>query len=588
MQVAGQEGLVIRKPLHAHFEDLASKLIDEALRQCGDESPPLCILQALILTTFHRLIQGVRGVAWRSLGACVRLAYELDLHLIDSPIVNRNLWTDMDVRQWCADEERRRAWWAIWEMDVFASTVRRRPTAIDWSQNETSLPVNDELWFRGQMQKSCLLEQSPINRWKALHRSGNDSPKAWFIVVNSLMREAQMISSPRALPKPGDSCQIAIQTAGASHNFDTSFKEKAERLGTLANALRCFSLSLPEPLRYRGQHLSFDAAVGAGPTPWRHLHASIYSIHTMTQLAKLMIYHCHVFGGLGVAPRHFDTAISNVSSPELSAVHYSSNPDGNHESTGTDRIAMAQYFEAADNILEIVSMSSDNHVRHVSPFSASLIWLAAAVHLIRKAFNSAGISENFANSKFDVISLCYQQYVSFWNISMTMQQNLDSLELRLEQFRTAKGRQGLAGEYEQDKSRSGNMPNGNFSHASMASSAASRPAAVNNRSRIHPFSGPISPPQHQINLQRLFQPQHSAEIFESSVSSLAQSSSFRASDVLDTHNAATLPPSTMTPPASGIRGAETELVDALSLELDLGGIDAGLLGEFLMSSSYIN
>jgi hypothetical protein len=67
-----------------HFLNLALKYIDDALAECGDEPPPLCILQALIITGHCQLIEGVRGKAWRSLGICIRLAYELNLHLVDA------------------------------------------------------------------------------------------------------------------------------------------------------------------------------------------------------------------------------------------------------------------------------------------------------------------------------------------------------------------------------------------------------------------------------------------------------------------------------------------------------------------------
>jgi hypothetical protein len=130
------------------FLALAFKYIDEALGECGDQAPPLCILQAYIIAAHCQLTQGVLGRAWRSLGSCVRLTYEMNLHLIDMKGVGNV--QEADSRQWCCDEEKRRAWWAVWEMDVFATTIRRTPTAIDWSQIETLLPVEDEYWFRNQ------------------------------------------------------------------------------------------------------------------------------------------------------------------------------------------------------------------------------------------------------------------------------------------------------------------------------------------------------------------------------------------------------------------------------------------------------
>jgi hypothetical protein len=66
-----------------YWFDLADRLIAEGVEECPDEAPPICLLQAMIIVTFQKLIRGVRGKAWRSLGECVRIAYELHLHLVD-------------------------------------------------------------------------------------------------------------------------------------------------------------------------------------------------------------------------------------------------------------------------------------------------------------------------------------------------------------------------------------------------------------------------------------------------------------------------------------------------------------------------
>ncbi|KAI1046224.1 hypothetical protein LB505_009848 [Fusarium chuoi] len=92
-------------------------------------------------------------------------------------------------------------------MDVFASTIRRTPTAISWSQMEVLLPAPDANWYQDNPAGSCFLEQEPGQRWKALQESGNVSPKAWFIVINSLMKDAQVISCPRDQARAGSRLQ---------------------------------------------------------------------------------------------------------------------------------------------------------------------------------------------------------------------------------------------------------------------------------------------------------------------------------------------------------------------------------------------
>ena len=106
------------------FRTLSQVHIDQAFRECGDSKPTLVLLQALALSTFQQLIRGARGLAWRSLGTCVRVAYELDLHLVDSDEREEDInFTDKAAPSWCFDEEKRRIWWAIWEMDTFARYV---------------------------------------------------------------------------------------------------------------------------------------------------------------------------------------------------------------------------------------------------------------------------------------------------------------------------------------------------------------------------------------------------------------------------------------------------------------------------------
>lgn len=47
--------------------------------------------------------------------------------------------------------------------------------------------------FNNQYHPSCFLEREPTNRGKTLRKSGNESHAAWLIVINSLMRNAQVL-----------------------------------------------------------------------------------------------------------------------------------------------------------------------------------------------------------------------------------------------------------------------------------------------------------------------------------------------------------------------------------------------------------
>jgi len=393
----------------------ALAFVDEALVECDDEPPPICVVQALILAAHCKLARGVRGKAWRLLGTCVRLAYELNLHLVDALEVSDQ---DVDPIRWRDAEEKRRAWWAIWEMDVFASTVRRTPTAIDWTQMETLLPVDDADWFQNRPAPSAFMEPDPVHRWKALQESGNQSPKAWFLVINSLMKDAQVISSPRGVPYQPDHDQrrrakfLCRNGKGPRVN---PVEESRQRLSMLSNSVQCFILSLPAHLKYRNQYLSFEPPVPGQIGSMRQLHCSIYNIYAMTQLARLMIHRFDMFGTHTQTKQH-----SNVSMPRSPGFQ------------DADNLVARQYFEAADNILMLVSRSCDDHVQHINPFMASTIWLGAAVQLVRKYIGGSNVNQGLVKSRFDVLYLTYNRCVEFWDTKTALEQNLESLEMHLE------------------------------------------------------------------------------------------------------------------------------------------------------------
>ncbi|CAG9955826.1 unnamed protein product [Clonostachys rosea f. rosea IK726] len=396
----------------------ALKYVNEALIECDDEPPPLCVVQALVIATHCQLTRGVHGKAWRSLGLCVRLAYELNLHLIDAGGIGCG--DTEDALAWREEEERRRAWWAIWEMDVFASTIRRTPTAIDWAHMETLLPVDDWQWFGDRKSPSSFLEREPTLRWKSLYRSGNQSPKSWFLIINSLMKDAQILSSPHGVRAKPEVTKAGCQSGrlcpcGGEDTF--------QQLEILSNTIQCFVLALPSHLRYRGQHLSFDSTLEPRQNGSTHqLHCGIYNIFVMTQLARLMIHRYDLFH----QPTNRDKRGQNSG---ISATKYTARP-----MTNVENLSRQQYFEAADNILAIVSSSCEAHVQHINPFLLSTIWLAAAVQLVRRYVCRSSMSSSLIKSRFDVLYMTYKRCVDFWDAETALQQNLETLETQLEKF----------------------------------------------------------------------------------------------------------------------------------------------------------
>lgn len=269
-------------PAANDFYVIAKKSIDRELTDLKSP-PPLLLLQSMVLLSFYELTESADGRGWRSLGLLVHIAYELWLHLVDSNAIDA---PDIHPDTWSAKEECRRTWWAIWELDVFSSTVRCVSTAIDWNQNWTMLPVDDESWLEKKPRASCYLVADPMQRFKSLQNCKNQSAKAWFIVVNSLMRTAYCVSNSQEYFWVPPSFEV--RTPGRqslSQQQNSAQIRNAHEI--LSNCIYCFLVALPHPLRYRGQTL-FNYGATA-PKGAKQFDSDIYSINIMAQLTIFML-----------------------------------------------------------------------------------------------------------------------------------------------------------------------------------------------------------------------------------------------------------------------------------------------------------
>ncbi|KAL6890004.1 hypothetical protein GGI43DRAFT_425670 [Trichoderma evansii] len=394
------------------FHALARKYIAAALDECSEDAPSLCVLQALILSTFHQLSQDVRGLAWRSLGVCIRVAYEINLHKIDAGrIANQKDDTTYEKEQWILDEERRRAWWAIWELDVFACTVRRLPTGLDSMQTETFLPVSDEAWFGGMYQPSCCLDLDPKARWKMLEKCANHSWKSWYIVLNSMMRDAHVLSYSRGMYSMASFNSNAQSAISSSASFGTI----SDGLKALEESLSSFGRALPKEISYCNEYLGFHSKTSMETQSTLTNDCATHSLYMMTQLTRFMIYHYQMFWD----GRTMDSASAEDLTEE------SGNQQYRLPTYSVSTEAWNRYLESADNILRMIRNSSPYHVRYVNPLFASTIWIAAVAQV----------------SKLEVLQHNFDGYVSFWGTSRALQHKLNTLESRLQnvQRRQSKG-----------------------------------------------------------------------------------------------------------------------------------------------------
>lgn len=411
-------------PSPEEFHQLALRFEEEALTFCRDEVPPLCFLQSITLTTFYEMTKSVRGRAWRWLGTCVRVSYELDLHLIDADAADGYTPTKAEELDfWVLDEERRRIWWAVWEIDNYASNLRRLPAGINNVHNKTWLPVDDVHWFKKEFRTSSYLGLRPAERWKILQASSNGAASAWFIVVNSLLRDAQEIASLRG-PMGGFSSHSApyarqAQSSSAKRNVNANANDE---LTMLAHSLQCTLLALPAPLQYHNEYLNFASFDPAEAPRARRLHCAKYSIYVLAEVTRFIISHYHAFGGeechtlLGSGSR---PGKGHGWNPAVGLMCSSKIPDSE---------ALAQYVEAADNITMLLNRCSTDHVRYVNPFLAHSIWLAAAAQLLQKKFGANSHNRDGVNARLDILRLTYTQFITFWDIHDVLLQTLDTLE----------------------------------------------------------------------------------------------------------------------------------------------------------------
>lgn len=374
----------------AWYYDMACKLCQELVHDLGHHPPPLCLLQALLLTTFYEIISAARGRAWRSLGACIRLAYEIQLHRVDddsSPPTTEDQETSAE--EWIIAEGRRRVWWALWELDVFMSTVNKLPCAISELHNATLLPVDDEAWFTGQIQQSSFLEVDPVRRWKDLQSSGNRSGKAWFLVMNSFARDVHSMSHP------------TTPLRSREDNPGNTNSVLATRMNILANCVSCFHLALPDTLSYDG----FPASHDASPVV-RRQRSEKHLIHVMTQLTKLYIHHHECFN---------------------------KNPQSRNQTQPlTERMGWRDYMATADEVVHTVRNSHIDHIQYGHPLLANTVWIVAAVELLQKVYAESGDKRQLAQSNFDLLRLALDRHRKFWDTSPTPLMNLAALEVRLQ------------------------------------------------------------------------------------------------------------------------------------------------------------
>jgi hypothetical protein len=395
------------------FAQLAGDYVETALKEYEDDPPPLHLLQAFILVTHWRIIKGVRSRAWRDVGLCIRIAFEISLNTVDA---NKNQdFSSSDVARWCDQEEKRRAYWAIFEMDQFTNALKQVIVSLDWTSNQVYLPVEDEKWFSGEIQQSCPLPSDLMERPKILSARGNKSGKAWYLVMCSLLREAYDLAYNHYMTdlllekRNGDD-----QTARA--------REVEIRYSILLNALHLTQLLLPSGLKFQYQRLDFTNSPST-----RFL--DTISIHDQQSIFQLAVLPCvaRLVASRPFVLRCYAKRLSGAYIADKNSEKPQTEPDSLHKESEKTR----QCFDAADAILDIEAHCGESHYYYVNPYFAHASWLASTVQLLRLQSAEDDAEKTLVRSKIEVLEAMNSHFVKHWGISAVLKHNLDQLTIRL-------------------------------------------------------------------------------------------------------------------------------------------------------------
>lgn len=372
------------------YLDRAIQYCYEALDELEDTEPPLGLLQALILATYSQSIRGIRARAWRSLGLCVRIAHELGLHQIDEQRLKDG--KDQEIvtqEQWMQDEEKRRAFWAIWEMDAFAAITRGLPPTFCLSTISTQLPSQDEFSLRGDAHRSCILNPEITQRLDGVLLSKSRSAAVWRILISSLALDAHSIEIK---PK-------------STHDGET--------MDIIRNTLLCVIASIPKELQYAGEGLQFSSRRGYSRQHNAQLDRDRYDLVMVIQFTRLKLCQHERVYCRESQPYTRDTESISIED------------EADSTTSGT---LLSQHLNIAESVLDLVRNCPPNHVQDVNPFYAGLVAVAATVFIRCIMSRPEGRSTVLWKSNVQVLRMIDQQFQNFWSTPPNLFMGLDEMQ----------------------------------------------------------------------------------------------------------------------------------------------------------------
>ncbi|KAH7408962.1 fungal-specific transcription factor domain-containing protein [Cadophora sp. MPI-SDFR-AT-0126] len=351
----------------AQFAKNSQALFDH-WRQSQDGAVTLKILQGSILLAFYQLSSGHDFKGLISASICCRMAYTLSLHRTDADIAVTRFEEEIqtNAEDWADMEEKRRAWWACWEVDTFSSTIACQPSVIDLSRIDVHLPVSDEAWFGMKpVQSAPLASRKPFEVWRSLKESPNQNEWAWYLISNCLMRQAQQMFENRET------------------NIDL--------LENFQSTVNCCALSLPSRFGISPANITFDDT---------NFSSGNYIIGT-----HMMLQNANIFTTIllhTAQARDVQTAMSSSSTSSDSPHSSCSYESATHGCT-----------RYSDEVLRAVKLWSPDFMAMASPFLVCAIPGPFAINFRTKC---AGDKTSYDINR-QMLELVIKRQAVYWNLA---------------------------------------------------------------------------------------------------------------------------------------------------------------------------
>lgn len=214
------------------FAQRAEDIVDKRSASAESSSPTLELLQGCILLAYYNQSSKLKWGRDGLIKKCVQLSHDLNLYQTDEEtpnIPNTSSESSAYVEEWISKEERRRAWWSVWELDTFDSVASRRAFTVDRNEMHVLLPVSDESWFSGLPVVSSALDPEILLCWKSLRDSPNQDARAWFLISNYIMAFAHELGQHKTVEKNAiDDLETVVACFSLLFNerFCTSYKHR--------------------------------------------------------------------------------------------------------------------------------------------------------------------------------------------------------------------------------------------------------------------------------------------------------------------------------------------------------------------------